>query len=317
MRNKFVFTFLLLWAVFSSYAQFSVTAALDSTTILLGDQVQLHFTVTLPHGADYESPDFQKQFDTLSFVEIIDVAAPKTITKNSTQQTLLITSFEEGKHQIPSFSFSTQVAHKNYNAISNPVFLEVNPMAIDSIEKAGKQFRKDIITEPLRLSDWIHWVYIPLLSLAALLGLYFIWKKIKKSNTETKEKQAPKKIIPAHVLAFRQLDELKEKRLWQQGNIKEYHSEISMIAREYLENRFHFNALESVTPEIIPKLKEQAIDTEWQEKITRMLTHADMVKFAKFVPMEKIHTESFDVLYSFIEKTQFIPPTNIESTEEE
>ena len=48
---------------------------------------------------------------------------------------------------------------------------------------------------------------------------------------------------------------LNEKKLWQKGKTKEYHSQISEIGRRYIENSLSC-ALELTTKEIIQNLKK-------------------------------------------------------------
>ena len=44
--------------------------------------------------------------------------------------------------------------------------------------------------------------------------------------------------IPLHKLALQKLDQLAREELWQKGFIKDYHSRITDIIREYFEKQF-------------------------------------------------------------------------------
>ena len=74
--------------------------------------------------------------------------------------------------------------------------------------------------------------------------------------------EAPK--IPAHVTALEKLEKLKEEKLWQQGKLKLYYSELSDITRQYIEQRFYINAMEQVTDEIMYSFRTVNINEEFQ-----------------------------------------------------
>ena len=82
------------------------------------------------------------------------------------------------------------------------------------------------------------------------------------STKKRKQNIKPKVIIPADVVALNNLAALDKKELWQTGEIKAYHSEISEILRSYLENRFQILALELPTFEIIKNLENKGINSD-------------------------------------------------------
>jgi hypothetical protein len=82
------------------------------------------------------------------------------------------------------------------------------------------------------------------------------------------------------------LGALKESRIWEKGEIKEYHSQLTYIIREYLENRYHIPALESTSLEILRDLKNHITEAEIIKSTDDILNIADWVKFAKGIPEE-------------------------------
>ena len=55
-------------------------------------------------------------------------------------------------------------------------------------------------------------------------------------------------------------------KLWQQGEIKQYYSELTDILRIYIENRWDIQAMEMVSSEIIESLNLQLNNHELVEK---------------------------------------------------
>lgn len=290
-------------------AQIGVTAALDSTNILLGDQVHLNFKITKPSDTKYLSADFQAALDSVEQIELVKVEDPTTTSIGSNEvvnQSILITSFEDGTHQIPQFSFSVDKNGRTYEALSNPVYIKVNPIAIDTT--AELRPIKDIMEEHVKIGDWIHYVLIPLALILVIILIIFLLRRLTRKKTEAPVIEK-KVFIPAHITAFKKIEELKGKELWQKGEIKPYYSEISYIAREYLENRYDINALESVIHEITSDLKDKDIPDILQQRLIETLRTTDMVKFAKAKPQEETHRKVMDRLEQFVKETQKVAQT--------
>ena len=101
-------------------------------------------------------------------------------------------------------------------------------------------------------------------------------------------------------MALKKLNTLEDKELWQKGEVKEYQSELTFIIREYLEKRFHVNALEMTTDEIMRAVPEEVNP----DNLKNILQIADMVKFAKANPPADIHSRFMDMAYELVRSTQ-------------
>jgi hypothetical protein len=115
------------------------------------------------------------------------------------------------------------------------------------------------------------------------------------------------------------LEKLRLLKLWQSGKVKEYHSSLTDIVRTYLEDQFRLKALESTTSEILGDLREHtAIPKENQDALLKILSMADLVKFAKYQPVAEDHEQSMTVAVDFVNRTHTIPlPSPEKSTEAE
>jgi cell division protein YceG involved in septum cleavage len=149
------------------------------------------------------------------------------------------------------------------------------------------------------------WKIIALWILGAILLIaiaYYLYKKYKR-NKEPKPVVEKEIIIPPHIKALESLKQLEKEELWQKGEIKAYHSRITEIIRNYFEERFHLPALELSTTEIIYHLGNQK-GTEFIKDLTEgFLNNADMVKFAKYIPLNSINAEMMKQAIEIVEKT--------------
>jgi len=143
-------------------------------------------------------------------------------------------------------------------------------------------------------------------------GIRFI-RKLKRS----KEGEVPEiEPDPAHIIAFRELEKLREEKLWQNGEIKPYYTKLTEILRQYLENRFKVFSLELTTSETLEALVKTGFKKdESYNQLKRVLTGADLVKFAKHNPEpteNEMHFQnSWDFVLATKEKEVIPEPINV------
>ena len=123
---------------------------------------------------------------------------------------------------------------------------------------------------------------------------------------------------PAHIIAFRQLKQLKEDKLWEKGNIKGYYTRLTEIVRQYLENRFKIFSMELTTVETLAELKKTGFrEDETYRKLRTVLTGADLVKFAKFNPEPSENELQFNYTWDFVDTTKLEPALTVNNIEGE
>ncbi len=129
----------------------------------------------------------------------------------------------------------------------------------------------------------------------------FILKKRKENPVEVVK---PKEIIPAHIVALKQLATLRSEELWQQGEVKKYYIRISDILREYLEERHSIMALEETTDEILLELSRLNVKPEEIQRLKKILQTSDQVKFAKAHPVAADNENIITLAELFIDNTK-------------
>ena len=91
---------------------------------------------------------------------------------------------------------------------------------------------------------------------------------------------------------------------------KAYYTQLTDILREYINERFGFNATEMTSYEILERLEESR-DKESLSELRDLLSTADMVKFAKFKPMLNENDRNL------VSALEFVNDTKIEVSEDE
>ena len=170
------------------------------------------------------------------------------------------------------------------------------------------------VKQPLRISlNWLIiliWILAGLIVIAAGIWIYWYYKK------KQAEKAGIVKVIKRkpHETALNSLREIEGKKLWQNGYIKQFHTEITEVIRRYYEERYRIPALELTTSELLQKLSNKKESQKILDITSGFLTNADMVKFAKFIPMDDINNEMMKQAYEIVEKTM---PVVVEENEAE
>jgi hypothetical protein len=295
--RKLILLFLII-----TKSVFSQTAILDTNSILIGDQINLNIFVEVKLNETYRWPNFSDSV--YQKVEIISKSEIKETSKDSTKilsQQIVITSFDSGTYYLPPFVFNEN--KKTSGLLLNVATFNVSdttPMFDITSPKEGTKndFTDEELAE-IRNNRWkIAGIIFAILLIIGLI--YYLIKRYKKEGTFLK----PKVFIPPHITALNKLQNLKKQKLWQKGNLKEYYSEISLIIREYTENRFEFNALELPTSEILSDLKKLKIDIILIEKLEFILRKADNIKYAKGLSLEEDNKEIMKESVSFITKSK-------------
>jgi len=105
---------------------------------------------------------------------------------------------------------------------------------------------------------------------------------------------------PAHEIALEELRKIESKKLWQQGLYKQYQSAVADAIRAYIEHRFTIPALELPSDETLEHFKRNHITPEAFEKLRQILMLADIVKFAKAIPVGSENELSMQQAIDFV-----------------
>ena len=154
---------------------------------------------------------------------------------------------------------------------------------------------------PFKMSELKpYWPYAAggLLLLILILVLVRVFRK-RPANVQVEEQ------VPAHVKALASLDKIKEEKIWQKGEVKEYYIQLSDTIRLYIEERYGIPAPESITSEILNEFKRYSYDDELlSDLLESLLQLSDLVKFAKENPDPEENESHLNNAYIFIEKTR-------------
>ena len=291
-----------------------VDVAIDSAAILIGEQTVLHLTVT----ADQDRPvQVVIPNDTLmAGVEVLNLSKPdSTMIENNRmviKQDVLITSFDSSLYLLPPL----KVIDGTDTVYSNQVALKVSTLPVN-VENPEEFFDiKQVWKPPFVLADYYPIIIGILLVLLLAALAWYIWKRMRERKSLIPfKKEEPK--LPPHEQAIKELDAIKQQKLWQQGRSKEYYTLITETLRRYMVDRFGINAMEMTSDEILALIKQTTEAQSVYDNLRQILSLADFVKFAKMNPLPDENDLSLMNAYLFVNQTKVVelPKPEDESTE--
>jgi len=309
---KIVLFFLFLAVTGFSFAQeVAPKATLDNSKIIIGDQVKLRLEVECPSDLKISFPVLP---DSLApFVEVVERNKMDSVSAGINRKKLFqeytVTSFDSGYHSIPPFLFVIRNSGRTDTIKSNSLSLEVHTLPkLDSLMKAlkGPIDIKAPYEAPITFKEIAPWIFGGILAAGLIFFLIYALRKRRENKPLFMIPQKPKE--PAHITALRELDRIKEEKIWQQGKTKIYYSEITNVLRQYIEDRFEIQAMEQTTEETIAafKFRRSLMDEKSFENLKRILANADLVKFAKYEPLPDENNMALVDSYFFINQTKIV-----------
>jgi uncharacterized repeat protein (TIGR01451 family) len=306
MKKLILSIYLFIAIVSSSIAQeVKVTSSFDSTKIYIGDQTKYTITVDQPSNMNLTIPVLK---DTLcKNIEIISGPRIDSISgangRKKIIQKYMVTSFDSGRYQMRPVYAETKGESGLQRYYSDYSLLEVMRVKIAPADTTAKIF--DIVKPykaPITLGEMLPWILIIIIAGILIWAAIRYLPKLKKSE-EVSEISVP--LEPAHVIAFRELEKLKNEELWQKGEVKKYYTILTEILRQYLENRFRVFSFELTSVETLEALVKTGFTKDGSyNDLKSVLTGADLVKFAKYNPMPDENESHYQNSWNFVIATK-------------
>jgi hypothetical protein len=294
--------FLLVLILYSqSFSQeITAKASTDKSEYLVGDYINYTISVNCSEGFKIYPPAFV--VDSLRSISLIKAEKPDEAEESgkvSVAFKYVLSGYDSTGVTIPSIAVPYQSSGDSTTrfAYTNAVSFTIQTLKVDPQGQI-----KDVKPPMKILLDWkliLLWSLVGLLIVGILLYFYLSHRK-KKGKTQPAQKDVA---LPSHVIALNALRELEQRKLWQKGMVKEYHSTITEIIRRYFETRFNMPAMELPTSEAIELLRRNRESEPILETTYDFLSNADLVKFAKFTPLNSVNEEMMKQAYEIINKT--------------
>ena len=282
-KQLYLLLLLLSTAVFAQQKQ--VVTSIDTTKNKIGAEFKLSIKTTVDTSSKVIFPKL-KNFGALEVIQSYPIDTVKMDGRYELIKKYGLTQFDSGRYVVPSI----RIFINSKPFLTDSLLVEVANVQVDTLKQ--KMFDiKDIAPADNPIGDW--WKYLLIIALIVGIGAFIYWFIKKRQEKKLHEEIYKTPIEKATTL----LDTLEKKELWQKGEVKAYYSELTDIARNYIEEAIEIPAMESTTSELIQGLraasvkKKMTLSQEIIENLERVLKQADLVKFAKSKPLDFEITE--------------------------
>ncbi len=271
VRNL-ILLFVFFFAI-ASHAQ--VTSSIDSTSVLIGEEIQYRIVVQADSTDMVVFPEGQT-FMPLEVIESYKIDTTYGQAKYRLIKKYGLTQFDSGKYTLPP----QQVIINNKTFLTDSLKIEVRDVVVDTTKQKMFDIKPAIEVDrpPFDFKQLLYWL-LPVLILLGALGYFLLRRK--------KRKEAAEKQLPPYEEALVALQELDNSQLLKENKSKEYYSHLTEIVKRYLDREVDDSALESTSDELIARLQLHKdagnfeFDDETIRHLDQILKRADLVKFAK------------------------------------
>jgi hypothetical protein len=277
-KHLYLLILLISTAVFAQQKQ--LTTSIDTLKNKIGAEFKLSIKATVDPSSKVVFPNL-KNFGALEVIQSYPVDTVKMDGQYELIKKYGLTQFDSGRYVVPSI----KIFINSKPFMTDSLLVEVASVQVDTLKQKMYDI-KDIAAAENSIGNW--WKYLLVIALIIGIGVFIYWfiKKRQEKKLQAETLRTP--IEKATTL----LDTLEKKELWQKGEVKAYYSELTDIARNYIEEAIEIPAMESTTSELIAGLraasvkKKMTLSKEIIENLERVLKQADLVKFAKSKPLD-------------------------------
>lgn len=286
-----------------------ISAKLSTPAVEMGERITLDVQVVADRGAKGRFPIFDgvqpDGFVTLcgDSVELGAKLSAGSIDLGSgrvqTDYKIPVQVFDSGFYSLPPIAY---VCGRD-TAFTDPLTLKVVPVPAQASDEISDF--TDVLP-PGEGSFWdklplwlLEWWWIFLVMLIAVVAVILFLSRYKRVRLRRKAKP-----LPPYEEACAELEKLKNRQLWQNGNEKEYFTSLVDILRRYISRRFEIHAMEMTTDQILKNVTDHERLRPYTKQFEAVLQVADFAKFANMRCTPEENIGAFDEVKAFVEATR-------------
>lgn len=312
-KSIYIIISLFVLCVGSTTAQNVVlNAEIDTFQMMIGEQRRIKLELSVDTGYNVVMPEIEKEL--MPGIEVLEkkrnVKSLNEKRRNLYTDEYLITSFDSTLYNIPPF----KVLVDSSEYFSNTLALAVYTMPIDTTNLKNICGPKDVWDVELTWEEYRDSVHLGIIVIFLALALAWVVVRFVKNKPIIRiVKIKPKE--PSHIAALNKIESIKNDEAWREdSNVKEYYTRLTDALREYMHDRFGFNATEMTTAEILEYLNK--IDNKENiADLKEILETADLVKFAKMHPTANENARNMSNAIDYVNVTKNIEEEKQEPTE--
>ena len=281
-KRKLLYIFISLFTLYSATisAQVQIDIKIDSVELYVGEQTGITLKVTADSGKKVSFPELKPGNELVPNIEIIDVQSEDTVFLNEGKRVELIqkytiTAWDSALYYLPPFKVNVD----NKVDSSNSLALKVYTMDVDTLHLDKFYPPRGVMEPPFDWNDWDNLLYSAFAIVLMVIIAFFLFDFARRGKPIVRIIRRKKK-LPPHQVAIEEIERIKADKKWAEEDSKEYYTLLTDALRNYIRERYGFNAMEMTSSEIIEHLLNEG-NPECLNELREIFITADLVKFAK------------------------------------
>lgn len=272
----------------------------DKVKGVIGDTITLEVSIDQAKEVKVDLPDLKKSLEDFEIVQ--EEKQEPQLVDNRLEKKLIykLQVKNVGAYSIPAIKIKYHVPKdeqekygKDGEVKTSKIFLDIQSVLTPEDKKKDIEDIKPI--EEIAVLDPNTVFLIAIFGILLLVGIYFFIRKNMK----------PKPPIPAHEIAFKELEKIKTNELEKKEDLKIYYFKISELVRVYIKHRFAIDALEKEYTDIESDLlANKDLNKTHLEFIKEFMSTTDFYKFTDYKSEKSKAVEIFENTYKFIDQTK-------------
>ncbi len=223
------------------------------------------------------------------FEEISDSIA---VSPEQYERIIQFAVFEEGTYTVPAFEFN--IGGRIQKTVPYEIKVINTAQKGDEINDIRKN--REVRLDVKDYWDMYKWYLIAVLALLALLILIIVWRRYAAARNKSPKVMTNK--------TLRELDDLRKKKLIENGDYRSYYVELIDITRKFISRQYAIPADVLLTDDLIEVMKRSnSISTENEAVVEEVFLRGDLVKFAKTFPDRAVMEKDFNDIREFVKRS--------------
>lgn len=281
----------------SSLKGIEIQTSVDKAEVYIGDLINYKLTILFDSTYQLEPPPLGAN---LGAFDVKDYESDKQTVLNDgriqSESRFTLSTFTTGEYVIPPIPVLFTLPDGTRKALlSEGVPIKVQSLLFNTDDsadirplKAQFEFKRD-------LTKYYWYGAGAFVLIVGLLYLLYWYRKRRAGLGEIEDTREPWEI------AFERMAMLKQEQHAENKQYKLYYIELTELYRAYLEAIYQDNYLDMTTEEFSEAFAEAETPNGTFDKTMRLFKHADLVKFAKYVPEHERMDSDYQEVYSLIE----------------
>ncbi|MBN2226902.1 MAG: hypothetical protein JW763_06025 [candidate division Zixibacteria bacterium] len=257
----------------------TIETAVDRSEVYIGDLIRYRLTITYDSSISLTPPPIGAN---LGAFDVKDYEADDLTRLDGGRVKLesrfVLSTFTTGDYIIPPIPIEFFTADSVRKIlISEPVPIKVKSLIAEGADTADIREVKGPVSFDAGVPVGYYIIAVTVIALA-LIG-FVLWRRHRRKQAEE-----PVDTRRPWEIAFEDLARLGQDDLPAAGEFKQYYVRLTEIVRAFFGRVYRFAAMDMTTEEFLGRVIDEDMSEQMYHRAKTFLTHADLVKFAKYVP---------------------------------